>query len=341
LVIRILEQGNYIVNNCKDCCTEEKKRCDSIDEKLKALNEQLPEAQLKKAQRFKKQGDKDASKKVLDSSIKRYQFVFAESLWERGKIAEEEKNYGEAMTFYRQAVWLDEKNPTYLMSAGKIARSIGGYEESKKWLETLLLIRVKEKKDDRNFADAKRELASLYDERGGKDDQAKAEKLYQEAIKIYEKNSGANSSLVANVLHDLADYYRTASNYEKAVPLFERCLDIMEKTLDKNDPNMANVLANFALLRKETGKIDEADQLFSRSLAICDAANVIGNDCNDIGTIKNDAAEFYESQERYKEAEQRYIEALSILKAKFPAGHHDIEKVQKNYDRLKQKMAEQ
>jgi tetratricopeptide (TPR) repeat protein len=115
----------------------------------------------------------------------------------------------------------------------------------------------------------------------------------------------------------------------------------MEKILNNNDPDIAHVLANFALLQKENGKIEEADQLFSRSLRICDAASILGTDCDDIGMIKNDVAEFYESQKRYKEAEQRYEEALSILKAKFPSGHQQINQVQVNYDRLKQKMAEQ
>ncbi len=338
-----VEHGNVTVNNCKDCCIDEKKRCDSIDEKLKALNEQFPEAQLKKAQRFKKQSDRKASKETLDLSIKRYRPVVAATIWERGKIAEEEKNYDEAMTFYRQAVWLDEKNPIYLMSAGKTARSVGGYEESKKWLETLVQIRMKEDKNDLNLAEAKRELATLYDsdDRGEKNDQAKAEKLYQEALEIYEKEYGLTSQYYAAVLHDLADYYRRRNDYLKAEPLFERCLDIMEKILDKNDPDIAHVLANFALLQKENGKIEESDQLFSRSLRICDAASVIGNDCNDIEMIKNDAAELYESQKRYKEAEQRYEEALSILKAKFPGGHRQIDEVQKNYDRMKRKMKEQ
>ncbi|MCI5122557.1 MAG: tetratricopeptide repeat protein, partial [Candidatus Electrothrix sp. AUS4] len=257
-----------------------------------------------------------------------------------GNFAEEEGNYDEAMTSYRRAVILDEKNPKYLISAGRIARSFGGYEESRKWLETLVQIRVKEKKDDRNLAEAKRELAILYDERGEQNDQAKAEKLYLEAIKIYEKELDPNNIWLAPVLHDLAEYYRRRDDYVKAEPLFERCLNIMEKMLDKNDPNIALALANFALLFEKTEKNDKADELFSRSLRICDTASILGNDCDRIGMIKNDAAEFYESQKRYKEAEQRYEESLSILKAQFPHGHEQIDFVQENYDRLKRKMME-
>ncbi|MCI5120498.1 MAG: hypothetical protein D3908_04740, partial [Candidatus Electrothrix sp. AUS4] len=63
------EHGNIIINHCKDCCTDEKKRYNSLEEKWRSLNEQLPEAQLKKAQRLLKNGDKDASKRKIDSII--------------------------------------------------------------------------------------------------------------------------------------------------------------------------------------------------------------------------------------------------------------------------------
>uniref|UniRef100_UPI004055BBE4 tetratricopeptide repeat protein n=1 Tax=Candidatus Electronema sp. TaxID=2698783 RepID=UPI004055BBE4 len=331
-----LEHGNVTVYNCKDCCTDEKKRCDSIAEKLKATSEQLPKSLLKRAQRLIEKNRNDDAKKVLDRSVKNHSSFIEETLWLQGDYDEKRGKGKEALMSYKKAVVLnEEKNPKYLMSAGKMARDYGAYEEAEKWLEKLLQIRLAEKKNDLNLAAARRELAVLYD------DQAKAEKLYQEALEIYEKESGVNSKYYAAVLHDLADYYRRKNDYLKAEPLFEQCLNIMEKTLGNNDPDIAHVLANFALLQKENGKIEEADQLFSRSLRICDAASVLGTDCDDIGMIKNDVAEFYESQKRYKEAEQRYEEALFMLKAKFPNGHQQINQVQVNYDRLKQKMAEQ
>ncbi|WP_417912956.1 tetratricopeptide repeat protein [Candidatus Electronema sp. TJ] len=335
-----LEQGN--VYYCKDCCTEEKKRLDSITEKLDHADEKLPQSVVTRAKRLIARNNNDLARKWLEWSDSTYSASFEETQWLLGN---EDKKIGknkEALMHYKKAVVLnEEKNPKYLMSAGKMARDYGEYEEAKKWLEKILQIRLAEKKNDINLAEASRELAVLYDDdRCKKDDQDKAEKLYQEALKIYEEEYGINSKHYATVLCDIANYHRRRNNYLKAEPLFERCLDIMGKISDENDPYLAMFVADFALIQKENGKIEEADQLFSRALRICDAASILGTDCDDIGMIKNNVAEFYESQERYKEAEQRYEEALSILKAKLSNGHKQIDEVQRNYDRMKQKMTE-
>ena len=277
-----LEQGDYVVNNCKNCCTDEKKLCDSVAEKLKVTSAQLPKSLLKRAQRLKEKNRNDDAKKILDWSIKNHSAFLEETLWLQGDYYENIGKTKESLMSYRKSVVLnEEKNPKYLMSAGKMARDYGEYEEAKKWLEKLLQVRLAEKKNDLNLAKARRELAVLYDDRGKKDDQDKAEKLYQEALEIYEKEYGVTSKYYAAVLHDMADYYRRKNDYLKAEPLFERCLDIIDKIYsNKNDPDIAHVLANFALLQKENRIFDKADQLFSRALRICDAASTLGTRAN-------------------------------------------------------------
>jgi len=49
----------------------------------------------------------------------------------------------------------------------------------------------------------------------------------------------------------------------------------------------------------------------------------------------------YETQGKYAEAELLYQRCLAILRAKFPNGHPNIDSMQKSYDAMKRKLAEQ
>ena len=71
-------------------------------------------------------------------------------------------------------------------------------------------------------------------------DYAKAEPLYQRALKIFEKALGPDHPDTATALTNLAVLYRAMGDYAKAEPLYQRALKIVEKALGPDHPNTAH-----------------------------------------------------------------------------------------------------
>jgi tetratricopeptide (TPR) repeat protein len=58
-----------------------------------------------------------------------------------------------------------------------------------------------------------------------------------------------------------------------------------------------------------------------------------------VATTLDDLAMLYRAQGKYEAAEPLYQHALAIMKAKFPVGHPDLDKLQKNYEEMKAQQA--
>ncbi len=153
------------------------------------------------------------------------------------------------------------------------------------------------------------------------------------------REAGKDELALARVQHDLAWLYHNQARYAEAEPLYRRSLAIKEKSLGKDHPDVAATLNNLAELYRTQGRYAEAEPLYRRSLAIRESK--LGKDHPAVATALNNLAELYKAQGRYAEAEPLYTRSLSIFKAKLPADHPTITTVQKNYNALKQKMAEQ
>ena len=89
-------------------------------------------------------------------------------------------------------------------------------------------------------------------------DYAKAEPLYQRALKIDEKALGPDHPDTAQTLNNLAELYRSMGDYAKAEPLYQRALKIKEKALGPDHPDTAMALNNLALLKIDLGEAKDA-----------------------------------------------------------------------------------
>jgi CHAT domain-containing protein len=107
-------------------------------------------------------------------------------------------------------------------------------------------------------------LAGLYDAQG---QYARAEPLFERALKIREAALGENRLDVANSLTNLAGLYASQGQYARAEPLFERALQIFEATFGENHPLVAYSLENLARLRLAQHRLDMALPLLQRALA--------------------------------------------------------------------------
>ena len=69
---------------------------------------------------------------------------------------------------------------------------------------------------------------------------AKAEPLYQEALRIWQKVLGPEHPDTATSLNNLAVLYRDMGEYAKAEPLLQEALGIRQKVLGSEHPNMTH-----------------------------------------------------------------------------------------------------
>jgi CHAT domain-containing protein len=99
-------------------------------------------------------------------------------------------------------------------------------------------------------------------------DYAKAEPLFEHALKISETALGAEHSDTATALNNLAALYSDMGDYAKAEPLYQRALKIKEKALGSDHPNTATALNNLALLYKVMGNYAKSEPLYQRALKI-------------------------------------------------------------------------
>ena len=77
-------------------------------------------------------------------------------------------------------------------------------------------------------------------------DYAKAEPLFQEALRIRQKFLGPEHPETATSLHNLGELYKAMGEYAKAEPLLQEALRIRQKFLGPEHPETATSLNNVA-----------------------------------------------------------------------------------------------
>jgi tetratricopeptide (TPR) repeat protein len=100
-----------------------------------------------------------------------------------------------------------------------------------------------------------------------KGEYAKAEPLYQEALRIRQKVLGPEHPDTALSLNNLGSLYQAMGEYAKAEPLYQDALRIYRKALGPEHPETATMIENLALLEFDLDRIDEATALARQASA--------------------------------------------------------------------------
>ncbi|MCX5830995.1 MAG: tetratricopeptide repeat protein [Deltaproteobacteria bacterium] len=139
---------------------------------------------------------------------------------------------------------------------------------------------------------------------------AEALPIAQQALAICEKVFGAEHSIVATGIDNLAVLYNSQGRYAEAEPLYKRALAISEKILGPEHPNTATALDNMAKLYQKMGAYDKVEPLYRRSLAIRE--KTLGSEHPDTASSLNNLAVLFHSTGYSAEAEPLYKRALTI-----------------------------
>ena len=130
---------------------------------------------------------------------------------------------------------------------------------------------------------------------------AKAEPLYQEALRIRQKVLGPEHPLTANSLNNLALLYQAMGEYAKAEPLLQEALRIWQKVLGSEHPDTAQSLNNLAALYWDMGEYAKAEPLYQEALRI--RQKVLGPEHPDTAQSLNNLALLYWAMGEYAKAE--------------------------------------
>ncbi len=162
-------------------------------------------------------------------------------------------------------------------------------------------------------------LANLYYAQGR---YSQAELLYQQALKIRQRQLGDDHPDVAGSLNNLANLYHAEGRYSKAKPLLQQALEIRQRQLGDDHPDVATSLHNLAELYRAQGCYREAETLYQQARTIMQQQ--VGNDHPNVATNLNNLAELYRAQGRYSEAGTLYQQALKIRQGQLGKDHPDV-----------------
>lgn len=266
-------------------------------------------------------------------------------LHELALLRKNQGKYAEAEPLYLQAVAVKEKalgkdHPDVAEALNDLA-VLYWCKENYGEAEPLYLcaLAVKEQffgKDHPCVAQTLNDFAILYRKQGRMEE---AKSLHLRALEIREKNFGKEHLDIAESLNNLGFLHEKQENYLEAEKLYLRSLSIKEQLLGKEHPKIALSLTNLADLYRLQSRYNEAEPLLHCALQIRERK--FGKDHSSLSITLRSLANLYRDQGRYEEAEPLFQRALIIMKEKLPAGHSRITGCQKEYDEMKQKMAEQ
>lgn len=160
-----------------------------------------------------------------------------------------------------------------------------------------------------HYATSLLNLGQVYDKM---DKVAEAEKVYKEALAIYEKSYGASSPEDAKALQGLADTYRHHNKYNEAVPLYQRALKIRDLT-GATHPDTAETLNGLGESLRKQGKNFEAVPMFKRSLDI--RKETFGSTHSKVAKSLDNLSATYAAMGKYDMALPVYKDLLSARQA--------------------------
>jgi tetratricopeptide (TPR) repeat protein len=268
----------------------------------------------------------------------------AEALNDLAVLYRHEGKYAEAEPLYLRALSVKEHvlgkdHPRVAQTLNDLAifyKNQGRFSESESMHIRSLEIRKKHLgKEHLDVAESMNNTAGLYRQQKR---YAEAESLYLHSLAIREAILGKEHPRVAVTINNLAVLYRQQGKFKKSESLSQRDLIITEKAFGKEHPDVAVTLNTLAELYRMQSRYAEAEPLLHRSLQIRE--DKFGKDHADVSITLRTMAKLYRDQGRYAEAEPLFQRALSIMQAKLPAGHSRISGCQKDYDEMKEKMAQ-
>ncbi len=149
----------------------------------------------------------------------------------------------------------------------------------------------------------------------------KAKPLYQQALKIREKEMGLDHSDTAQTLNNLAALYYVQRDFEQAESLFKRALTIKKNAEVIDSLSIATSLNNLAKVYESLKDFDKARLLFNKVLTIRETG--LGKEAPLTIQSINNLAMLHHSLEEFEQAQILLEQALKIRQKVLGNQHPD------------------
>jgi len=134
--------------------------------------------------------------------------------------------------------------------------------------------------------------------------------LYLQAIRIFEKNFGANHLDVATLVYDLAEHRRLQRRYREAEPLLKRAYNIRKDNLGEKDAIVAETLDSLGGLYEEQGRSTQAGDAYTQALEVWE--HLLGPEHEDVLRRLNNLVVLYRLYGKFAAAEPLYERILGL-----------------------------
>lgn len=250
------------------------------------------------------------------------------------------RDYDAAMQLLRRAIDIQEAHygPQHplvantLFEIGALRWFSTELNEARSTFEKTLAIRESRlRRDHRNTAKAANALANVLSDLGDLD---AANRLYNRALGIYERETSPDSGSVSTILQNLGANYVMAGDYDGALHLLERALIIREGFTVEGLPNgpaamtmyhLGGALRELGEYELAAGHYEKALAIFEQDLAMPD--NVRHADSADpanyISVTAKQYAELRYRMGDFEEAKNLYDRSLEVTSQMFGPEHPD------------------
>lgn len=137
-----------------------------------------------------------------------------------------------------------------------------------------------------------------------------AERLFRQALEVYEKNFGQHHSDIAAILTELGEYYRGQRRYDEAEPNYLRSLAVREKLFGSYNPEVGETLDSLGALYEDLGQSTKAGHYHKKALEVWE--RILGPDHPDVAARLDNLVVLYRLYGEYGEAEPLYERILEI-----------------------------
>lgn len=252
----------------------------------------------------------------------------------RGKIAQRQEKFKEAVQWYLEAIALQEQlygreSPQVVISLSTLSTiylAMGAYVEAEPLILETLAIRVK--LVGKKHPDYARTLGTLGSLNYQKGEYFKAELLYLEAMQIFEKTLGKKHPEYAVVLGNLSNVYSETGNYAKAESLIVEVSEIYAAVYGKQHPLYIKSLANLTSVYTKSGNVDKSEALDLEILTLFNSG--LSKENSDYVIVLSNLGCIYLEQGAYDKAEPLLLEAEAIAAKIFGKQHRNYATTLKN-----------
>ena len=202
-------------------------------------------------------------------------------------------------------------------------------EAGKFYIEAFLFADAHLSDDNPNKAVSYNNLGKLYATR---DEDSKAEPLYQRAYDLLSRLPELSHHSIVNVLNNLGELHGRRGRYDQAKVMLDKALTYQTKNGNIDTSLTAAVLNNLANVHAQHRQYKHAQSLLLKARQIQNKVLLPEDPYNAV--VLNSLAVTYSAQGKFREAEEAYQQAITILSVLQGEQHPDLPPLLRNYARF-------